>query len=71
MNSPQPTPASTTNVAPTIGSMVGGVAGLVATSKLGLDPTAPAGGALVVAVSGVVTAIFHWLGKLTGIPGLG
>jgi len=71
MNSPQPVPASTTNVAPTVGSLVGGVAGLIVASKLGLNPLEADGGAIAVGIGGLVTALFHWLGKLTHIPGLG
>jgi hypothetical protein len=71
MNNPQPVPPSSTNVAPTLGSMVGVVAGLVATSKLGFDPVTPTGGSIAIGVTGLVTALFHWLGKATGIPGLG
>lgn len=72
MNNPQPVPApSTTNVAPTIGSLVGGVAGLVVASKLGLNPVEATGGSVVVSVGTLITALFHWLGGKTGIPGLG
>jgi hypothetical protein len=71
MNSPQPVPSGTTNVAPTLGSLIGGIAGLVTASKLGMDPLSPAGGSVAVSVTATVTALFHWIGKATGIPGLG
>jgi len=72
MNTPQPVPPGTANVAPTVGSLVGGAAGLVVASKLGLNPLDPAsGGPIVVSIGAAITALFHWLGKLTGIPGLG
>lgn len=71
MNSPQPVPSSTTNVAPTVGSIVGGVAGLVVATQLGLNPVDASGGSVVVGVGALITALFHWLGGKTGIPGLG
>jgi hypothetical protein len=51
--------------------MLGSVAGLAVASKFGLDPMGAAGGGVIVAVAGVFTALFHWLGQKTGIPGLG
>lgn len=72
MNNPQPVPASTTNVAPTVGSLIGGAVGLLVASKLNLNPLDPVtGGPVVVSIGTVMTALFHWLGKLTGMPGLG
>jgi hypothetical protein len=72
MNSPQPVPSTGTNLAPTIGSLVGGAAGLAVVGKLGLNPLDPySGGSILVAITTLFTAAFHWLGKKTGIPGLG
>ncbi len=71
MNAVQPTPApSGTNVAPTLGGLIGSAAGLVVASKLGFNPLDPAGTGVVASVAATVTAIFHWLGRKTGIPGL-
>jgi len=69
MNSPQPMPSGP-NVAPSFGSMVGGVLGLVTAAKLGLNPLNIDGGSVAVGVCVLVTAFFHWLGKKTGMPGL-
>lgn len=72
MNSPAPVNPSSTNVAPTLGALLGTSAGLIVASKLHLDPTdVTSGGALVATVSTLFTALFHWLGQKTGIPGLG
>ena len=72
MNTPAPTPAAGgVNASPTIGAIVGGAAGVVAASKLGLNPTDPLGMTVVSSVSGLLAALFHWLGAKTGIPGLG
>jgi hypothetical protein len=59
-----------TNVAPTVGSLVGSAAGLAVASKLGFNPFDPAGGSIVAAIAAIITAGFHWLGKRTGLPGL-
>jgi hypothetical protein len=70
MNSPVPV-ASGVNASPTIGAIIGGAAGVVAATKLGLDPAQPGGMAVVSSISGLLAALFHWLGAKTGIPGLG
>jgi len=72
MNAVQPIPPapSGTNVAPTLGGMLGSAAGLIVAGKLGLNPLDPVGGSLVASIAAGVTAVFHWLGKKTGIPGL-
>jgi hypothetical protein len=71
MNATAPTPDSSTNVAPTIGSLLGTAAGLVAASKLGMNPFDAVGGSFVASIAAAITAGFHWLGKKTHIPGLG
>jgi hypothetical protein len=73
MNSTAPIPAvGTTNVAPTAGALLGSTAGLIVAGKLGLNPFDPAsGGAVVATVATLLTSLFHWLGKKTGVPGLG
>lgn len=72
MNAPSPVPVAGTNVAPSAGSLIGAAAGLAAASKLGLNPFDPAtGGALVATVTTLITALFHWLGKKSGVVGLG
>lgn len=70
MNSPSPV-SSGVNASPTIGAILGGAAGVVAATKLGLNPTDPGGMAVVSTVSGILAALFHWLGAKTGISGLG
>lgn len=71
MNSPVPVPGGGPNVAPSAGAMLGSVAGLLVAHKLGLDPMTAAGGMTVGSVATTITALFHWLGIKTGIPGLG
>jgi hypothetical protein len=72
MNTPAPVPASgSVNAAPTIGALIGGAAGVVVASKLGVNPADPTGIAVVSTVSGLLTMLFHWLGIKTGLPGLG
>lgn len=73
MNSPQPLTQSAggANVAPTLGAAVGTTAGLLVASKLGLNPANIDGGGIVAIVSTLMTALFHWIGSKTGIPGLG
>jgi hypothetical protein len=69
MNSPQPMPSGI-NVAPSFGCMVGGALGLVAVAKLGLNPLMLDGGVVAVGIATVVTAVFQWLGKKTGLVDL-
>lgn len=71
MNVPPPAVSSGLNASPTIGAIIGGAAGVVAATKLGLNPTDASGMAIVSTVSGLLAALFHWLGAKTGIPGLG
>ena len=70
MNTPTPVSGGP-NASPTVGAIVGSAAGVIVSSKLGVDPTDPAGVAIVSSVTGLLTALFHWLGSKTGIPGLG
>jgi hypothetical protein len=72
MNTPTPVPVTGTNVSPTIGSLLGSLAGLFLASKMGLNPMdAGAGSSVVGGMTMGITALFHWLGMKTGIPGLG
>lgn len=71
MNAAMPGQETGTNVAPSLGALLGSAAGLVVASKLGLNPLDPSGGSIVAAIATTVTGIFHWLGRKTGIIGLG
>jgi hypothetical protein len=70
MNSAPPTlppavhPAAT--VAPTLGSLIGSAAGLALAAVLHIPDPVNAG-LVVSAVTGVVTAVFHWLGNKIGV----
>jgi len=70
MNTPTPV-SSGVNASPTIGAIIGGAAGVVAVTKLGLNPSDPGGMAIVSGISGLLAALFHWLGAKSGISGLG
>lgn len=59
-----------TPVAPTLGSLVGSVAGVVVATKLGLDPASPGGVGTVSGITAAITALFHWIGSKIGVPGL-
>jgi hypothetical protein len=72
MNTPISVPTSSgLNASPTIGALIGGAAGVVVSTKLGLNPADVGGMSVVSGVSGLLAALFHWLGAKTGIPGLG
>lgn len=77
MNNPNPVPpapsaGTATNVAPSLGALVGTMAGLAVCGSFKLNPLDPStGGAITTVVGTGVCALFHWLGQKTGIPGLG
>lgn len=72
MNSPNPIPpmpvtpppgSAVTTTAPTLGSILGTVAGLWATQKMGLNPAdGGVGSTVAVSIAGTVTGLFHMLG---------
>lgn len=65
-----PPPSSTTPVTatmPTLGAVVGSVAGSVLADKIGFTDPVMAGTVLT-GITAVVTALFHWLGSKLGQP---
>lgn len=73
MNTPAPLPPASagnpvTASGPTLGSIIGGALGIVAATKLGLNPTDITGGAVVSGIAGLFTALFHWGSQKLGVP---
>ncbi len=62
---PPPVVTATHNSFPTLGSILGSVGGSVLVAKVGLDPVN--GGAVIAGVTGLATALFHWLGSKIGV----
>lgn len=67
MNTPAPgAPPANHPAAPTLGSILGATLGTIVATKTGLGIDPVTGGLIISSITGVVTALFHWLGTKIG-----